>query len=125
MRTTSQRLQSYKLGHAAEFIGCVYLQLKGYRILARRLRNACGEIDIIAYKKNCVVAVEVKARQTVEDCLFSITPQKKERTARALSLWMAHHKIAGLAEGAMPNMRFDVMCITPLRWPTHIKDAWR
>ncbi|MGE0754182.1 MAG: YraN family protein [Alphaproteobacteria bacterium] len=125
MAAASKKQQAYRRGHTSEMLACLYLLCKGYRILARRMRNHCGEIDIIARRGNCLVAVEVKARAQFSDCAESITPHKQQRIARALQLWLAEHKIAGLSHASAPNIRFDVICITPRNWPTHIKDAFQ
>lgn len=125
MTAATKKQRAHRFGLVAEMIAAAYLTCKGYRILAWRMRNPMGEVDIIACKHGCVVAVEVKARRTLEGCHESITPLKQQRTSRAMQRWLMEHKIAGLAPGHGPNMRFDVIWITPRSWPTHIKDAWR
>lgn len=121
------RQQAHRFGLQAERAASVYLMCKGYRILAGRHRNHYGEIDILARKGGTLVAVEVKARQALRDCAETVTPHKQQRIARALQGLLAGGggKIAGLATGADPNIRFDVIWIAPWRWPVHIKDAWR
>ena len=59
----SPKLKSYKFGKFAEFIVAVYLKLKFYKIVARCYKTKLGEIDIIAYKKNILIVIEVKARR--------------------------------------------------------------
>jgi putative endonuclease len=106
------------------------LRCKGYRILAERYRNAYGEIDIVAAKGRTLMAIEVKARKSLEQCEDTITPWKRQKIERALQGMLAGHgstggKFAGLAPSAHHNIRFDVVWIAPWQWPRHIKDAWR
>lgn len=124
MSANTKKQRAYQLGHHAETLAAFYLQCKGYRVLAKRMRNHAGEIDIVAQKKDYLIAVEVKARASRTECLHSITPEKRQRMAGALALFAAQHKIAGLAPHATPNMRLDVIAIAPRNWPTHIKDAF-
>lgn len=51
-------------GKLGEEIAANYLIGKGYEILERNWRNIHKEIDIIAKDGECLVIVEVKARQT-------------------------------------------------------------
>lgn len=51
-------------GLKGEEIACKYLIDNGYRILERNYRLKTGEIDIIAFKENILIFVEVKARSS-------------------------------------------------------------
>jgi len=121
-----KREKAYRYGLRAERIAAWYLRAKGYRVLAERYRNHQGEIDILATKSGTLVAVEVKARKTLELCEETITPMKQQKISRAISgLLGGQGKIAGLTLASNPNIRFDVIWIAPGRWPRHLKDAWR
>jgi putative endonuclease len=127
-RRSQQRQEAHRFGLQAERIAGLYLICKGYRILAERHRNPYGEIDLLARKGGTIIAVEVKARQTLQDCMETVTPHKQQKIARAMQGVLAGHgggKITGLATGADHNIRFDVVWIAPWKWPVHIKDAWR
>ena len=50
------------LGEKGEKQASVFLEKRGYRILAKNFRNRFGEIDIIAQDKDELVFVEVKTR---------------------------------------------------------------
>lgn len=120
------RRQAHRYGLNAEKLAALYLRCKGYRILAERYRNPLGEIDLIALKGRTLAAVEVKARRTLEQCNDSVPPWKQQKVSRALEgLLAGHGRIAGLAQAAEHDIRFDVVWIAPWRWPRHIKDAWR
>ena len=49
-------------GNKAEELACEYLSELGYKIVERNFLIRGGEVDIIAWDKNTLVFVEVKAR---------------------------------------------------------------
>ncbi len=51
-------------GRWAEGLAARYLERRGYEILARNVRTAYGEIDLVAREADEIVFVEVKARRT-------------------------------------------------------------
>lgn len=100
---------------------CVwYLRLRGYRILARRLRTPVGEIDILARRGAVLAAIEVKARDRLADAAEAVTPRQRRRVTRAAA-WV----LAGRPALADLSLRFDAMLVAPRRLPVHIPDAWR
>ena len=119
------RERAHRYGLTAEKIAALYLRCKGYRIVAERYRNHHGEIDLLAMKGNVLVAVEVKARQSLTQCEESVPPWKQRKIARAMEGMLSGGKIAGLAGEKDFNIRFDVVWIAPWQWPCHIRDAWR
>ena len=110
---------TYKTGLAAERLCRIILRLKFYRILAERYKTPVGEIDIVAARGKTVVAVEVKARATREAALESISQQQQNRIARALQAFVMRYP-----RFARADLRFDVMIVTPGKWPEHVKNAW-
>lgn len=121
-----RKQKAYKFGIAAEKYAAWYLRLKGYRILAERYRNSHGEIDLLAARGRDVVAVEVKARKNFQACHDAVAPWKQQKIMRAMQGLFSHQgKIAGLANIAERNIRFDVIWVVPWRLPRHIVDAWR
>jgi len=112
--------EAYFYGRFAEARCAWGLRLKGYRILARRHRSRVGEIDIIARRGRTLVFVEVKARQSLEAALESVTARQRRRIQNAAQLYLTRDpRLAAL------DLRFDVMLVTRWRWPRHIVDAWR
>ena len=92
---------------------------KGYRILAKRFRTPYGEIDIVARRRNLLAFVEVKARASLDDAAYAVTPRQQR----------AHHRCrARLADGASRTcrfrLRFDAMLIAPRRLPRHLLAAF-
>ena len=58
------RQAAERRGHSSESLAALWLRLKGYRILARRLKTRAGEIDLVAAAPfGPVCFIEVKARQ--------------------------------------------------------------
>ncbi len=109
----------YRLGLSAERLCRLILRLKCYRILAVRYKTPVGEIDIVARRGRTVIAVEVKARPTREEALFSVTPFQQKRIANALLLFVKARHLAAY------DLRFDVMLVTPRAWPMHLHNAFR
>lgn len=119
-RPSPSRRNAWLRGNRAEFLAAILLIMKGYRILARRMRLPVGEIDLIARRGKVVAFVEVKARATPDAAAESITPATRRRIEAAARGWLARRPdLAGL------SIRFDAVLISPRRWPHHITDAWR
>ncbi|KAB7742571.1 YraN family protein [Parvibaculum sedimenti] len=107
-------------GLRAEALAALFLQLKGYRILARRMKTRAGEIDLVVRRGRSLVFVEVKARSDLEAAAEALQMRQRARLARAAELFV----------GARPalmdlDMRFDLVLVAPRRWPRHLPDAWR
>jgi putative endonuclease len=118
--TRDARRRAFRRGLSAELLCVCHLRLRGYRILARRFRVKSGEIDLIARRGAVLAAVEVKARSDLATAGESLTPRQRRRIARALEHFLVQRPdLAGLA------LRFDVMLVSPRRWPRHLVDAWR
>jgi putative endonuclease len=113
------RVAAFRTGVSAETRAAVLLIAKGYRILARRFRTPHGEIDIVARRRNLVAFVEVKARASLDDAAYAVTPRQQARIIAAAELWlMAHPEHAGY------DLRFDAMLIAPRRLPHHVMAAF-
>jgi putative endonuclease len=113
------RVAAFRTGVSAETRAAVVLIAKGYRILARRFRTPHGEIDIVARRRNLIAFVEVKARASLDDAAYAVTPRQQARIIAAAELWlMAHPEHAGY------DLRFDAMLIAPRRLPHHVMAAF-
>ena len=124
-KTNNRRRKAHDLGLRAEMLAALYLQLKGYRIIARRYRNHYGEIDLLAVRGKWLVAVEVKARKAIAQCADSVPYFKQQKIASAMAgLTAERSKIAGLAQAERRNIRYDVIYIVPGHFPRHVKGAW-
>lgn len=121
-----EKQAAHALGLAAEERCAAYLREKGYEVLALRLRTKAGEIDIVARHGDTLAIIEVKARASVDESLYSVTPAKQARLAGAAEALLADtSKIGGLSLNDTPNIRFDVMAFPPGGAPFHLEDAWR
>src|SRR3954465_12215034 len=117
----TDRQQAHQRGHASEKLAAWWLRLKGYRILARRLKTHAGEIDLVAAAPfGPVCFVEVKARNLARAAAESVGPGQQTRIARAASLYLASRP--GLARR---GSRFDIVAIAPKSFPVHHRDVWR
>ena len=114
------RRQAYLLGLSAETAAVVFLKAKLYVILDRRFKVGEGEIDIIARQRDTVAFIEVKARPTLEEGLYAVTPRNWRRIAFAAETWMARHP-----EYQNHGWRYDLIVIQPFRAPHHEVDAFR
>ena len=117
---SERRRRAWRRGRRGETLCVWHLRLCGWRILARNIRSAVGEIDIVARRGRIVAFVEVKARRDAVDAAHAIGDRQRQRIARAAASFMAGRPgLAGL------DMRFDAMLVAPGRLPRRIVDAWR
>ena len=114
-----KRVAAFRTGVSAESRAAAWLMAKGYRILAKRYRTPHGEIDIVARRRNLIAFVEVKARATIDDAAFAVTPRQRQRIINAAQAWLAAHP-----EHAEFELRFDAMLIAPRRLPRHVLAAF-
>ena len=113
------RVAAFRTGLSAETRAAAYLMAKGYRILAKRFRTPYGEIDLVARKRNLLVFVEVKARGSLDEAAYAVTPRQRQRIINAAQAWLMAHP-----EHAEFDMRFDAMLIAPKRLPRHLLAAF-
>lgn len=114
-----RRLQAYRKGHRAELFAAFALMLKGYRIVSKRFKTPVGEVDLIGRKGDLVIFVEVKARQTEQASLDSISISAQNRISNAGNWWLSQQK-----DAANLSWRFDVIAVQPWRWPVHFENVW-
>ena len=99
---------SYQIGLYSEFLARMYLRFHGYKILKNRYitgkKTGRAEIDIIAKKKNTIVFIEVKSRQTVSAAWDAITPAQSIRLRRAAETFLFNNHWSG-------DTRFDVIVV--------------
>lgn len=112
------RQQAEARGRRAERFAATWLRLKGWRILAMRVRTPAGEVDIVARRAGLVAFVEVKARATVAELDFAIDEFRLRRVAAAAEMLGPQFMQAG------DDMRVDVILIAPRTLPRHIENAW-
>jgi putative endonuclease len=114
----AERQARRRRGQWAESAASLWLQLKGYRVLARNHRTPLGEIDIVARRGDTLIAVEVKSR--ARRAAEAVGLAQQARIQRALL-----HYQAGRPELALCRLRFDAILIERFARPRHMIDAWR
>ena len=118
--TAARRRTAWRRGRLAESVCVAWLLLRGYRIVATRLRSPVGEIDIVARRGRILAVIEVKARSDMATALESVGNRQRRRLRRAAE-WL----VAGRSDLSALDIRFDVMAVAPWRLPTHVIGAWR
>ena len=113
------RVAALRTGISAESRAAAFLMAKGYRILAKRFRTPYGEIDLVARKRNLLAFIEVKARASLDEAAYAVTPRQQARIIDAAGAWLMAHP-----EHAEFEIRFDAMLIAPGRLPRHLTGAF-
>jgi putative endonuclease len=113
------RAERERQGRRGELLASWYLRLKGWRILASRVKTPRGEIDLIARRGRTVAFIEVKWRANAADLDLAIDNWRLRRVAAAAEA--VAHRFAGKDDA----IRVDVLLLAPRRFPRHIVNAWQ
>ncbi|MBV8238334.1 MAG: YraN family protein [Sphingomonas sp.] len=105
-------------GRRGERLAAWWLRLKGWRVVAQRVRTPAGEVDLVAKRAGLVAFVEVKTRATAAELDFAIDERRLARVAAAAELLMPVYATAG------EDIRVDVILLAPGTRPRHIENAW-
>jgi putative endonuclease len=123
MGETGRRLRgraSQAGGLAAEAIAARALEAEGWSILARRLRTAAGEVDLVAERDGLLAIVEVKRRASLAEAAFALSARQRARLLAAAEILLAEHPGWG-REG----VRFDLLLVDGQGAVRRIADAFR
>lgn len=121
----NKKIRAYRAGLIGELAALVLLFFKGYRVLAWRYKTRQGEVDILAIKGRTIVAVEVKARASMERAIEAVSFKNRLRVERAASRFMATH-----GQLKAETLRFDVV-VVKIAWGMlpvalrHLDNAWQ
>jgi putative endonuclease len=115
-----QGRSSHARGVAAEAAACEALAADGWAVLARRLRTAAGEIDIVAQRSGLLALVEVKARPSLGLAAASVSPRQQGRLLAAAEIVLAENPNWGRS-----GVRFDVIVVDEMGKVRRIADAFR
>ena len=119
MSASAARLKAERAGRRAEYLASLFLQLKGFGVLARRYKSPVGEIDLVARRGGLVAFVEVKARPSLDEAVFAVSPRARRRIEAAGRLFIAREPhLAALA------LRYDIIAVAGWRL-RHLPGAWR
>jgi putative endonuclease len=93
-------------GRVGEDRAVAWLKGRGYRIVARNVTNAGGEIDVVARDGDTLCFVEIKARADAAfgGAVGAVDWKKRQRLERAARAFLAKHPWDG-------PCRFDVVGI--------------
>lgn len=119
-KRSPERLRAERFGRRAETLAALYLRAKLYRILKTRYKTPVGEIDLIAERFGVTVFIEVKTRMRRAAEAEALASVNQSRILRAASYFVMRHPDRANAE-----MRFDVLFLTPGRWPSHWRNAFQ
>ena len=112
------RREAERQGRRAESLAALWLRLKGWRILARRVRTPAGEVDLIARRGRMVAFVEVKARSSEDGAALALDRHRLRRVAAAAEA------LAPRYVGEGQDMRIDAIFVMPGRLPRHLANVW-
>ncbi len=96
-----------RFGATGEDVAVEYLCGKGYRILQRNYQLAFGEIDVVAYRDDCVCFIEVKTRENkLYGDPFEAVDEHKQKTIRKMAeCYLAFKNLED------HDVRFDVISV--------------
>lgn len=111
------------VGTDGENRAALFLESRGYTIIARNWRTRFGEIDIIAQKSDLLVFAEVKTLPSggLETLAHELNLRKQKRIIETSKFFLAKHR-----QYSNSKIRFDVLAIDmPELEPVyHIEDAF-
>lgn len=116
---SEQKKKTHDRGIMAEGAAELFLRAKGFEILQRRYKTPVGEIDLIARDDQYIVFVEVKARPSVDEAMYAITPKMRARIHAA-----AGHFTVNFPEYANHPRRVDVMAVKLPFTIQHLENAF-
>lgn len=105
-------------GRRGERMAAWWLRLKGWRVLATRIRTPVGEVDLVAKRGDLVAFVEVKTRGSAAELDLAIDERRLARVAAAAEMLAPRYATEG------EDIRIDVILIAPGTRPRHIENAW-
>jgi len=106
-------------GRRAETLAAWWLRLRGWTILARRVRIPVGEVDLVARRGRIVAFVEVKARSSERDASFALDEWRLRRVAAAAEALAPRYARAG------DDIRIDAVLVVPRHFPRHLPNVWQ
>ena len=114
----NRRVRAEKRGRRGENLAAFFLRMKGWRILARRVKTPRGEVDLVARRGRTVAFIEVKWRARKEELDHAIDEYRLRRVAAAAQAIASRFVRPGDLQ------RVDVLLLAPGSFPRHIVNAW-
>jgi putative endonuclease len=122
MKSLEQKRAYEIAGRRAETLACLYLRLKGYRILERRFKVRQGEVDIIARKGKIIAMIEVKQRASELVAQNSVTYENQNRLMDAAEIYINQNRAL---RGIDFELRYDFIYVIGRCKIQHIKNAFQ
>lgn len=113
-----KRHRAERFGRWGESMAAWFLRVQGWRIVARRVKQRGGEIDLVARRGRTTAFIEVKTRRTVAELELAIDDYRLRRVTAAVEA--VAHRYAG----ANDDIRVDVILVAPWTWPRHLTNVW-
>ncbi len=110
---------TYERGVCAEQLGQVYLEKKGFMMVASRYRTPYGEIDLLMRDRDTLVAVEVKYRKYEVDSFECLHTRQQKRIENALLFYISENDLNSSL------FRFDVVLLSAGKQIIHLENAWQ
>lgn len=107
-------------GLAAEAAAARALEADGWTILARRLRTAAGEVDMVAQRQGLLAIIEVKRRPSLAEAAHALAPRQRARLLAAAEILLAENPDWG-----RDGVRFDLLLVDAQGAVRRIADAFR
>ncbi|HEV2079582.1 MAG TPA: YraN family protein [Allosphingosinicella sp.] len=114
-----KRQRAERGGRRAEALAALWLQLKGWSVIGRRVRTPRGEVDLVARRGRVLAFVEVKARATAAEADLSLDDYRLRRVAAAAEALAPRYARPG------DDIRIDAVYIVPRRLPRHLPNVWQ
>ena len=115
MTQSIKNTQHLTSGKNAEALAQVFLHENGVKTIETNYNTKCGELDIIALDKNCLVFVEVRFRKNANfgSPLESVTASKQRKLRLTAEHYLLTHPTANHT-----SARFDVIgiCGQDIQW---------
>ncbi len=125
MENNSEKNNNYKkdVGFSGENRAAFYLEKNGYKILQRNFTIRGGELDIVAYKNDTLVIVEVK---TLPNGNFETLKDSLNRRKIKSVIRTTKHFLQKYRQYSNSYIRFDVIALDlPNTEPVfHIENAF-
>ena len=119
----SEQPSKRSVGNDGENRAALFLESRGYTIIARNWRTRSGEIDIIAEKDNILVFVEVKTLPcgNAELLAHVLDKRKQKRISETAKCFIANNR-----KYNDRIIRFDVIVVDMPGFPSvyHIENAF-
>jgi putative endonuclease len=118
------RVEPATLGKLGELCAVWFYRFRGYRVLARNVRLAAGEIDLVVRRGATLVIAEVKTRQSrsAGEGHEAVGREKRARLVRLADQYIVSARVRPA------EMRYDILSLFWNGWRfvvSHYPDAFR